>query len=104
MKNLSAFLTRFKFQINTLGILFIFLTFVDNHDIPTLLKMYQEQGMLEQQFEDYQVKVAQVEKQRKAILGTDQNLEKFARERYFMKKTNEEVFVLVDEFGKIIEE
>jgi cell division protein DivIC len=105
MKNsLVSFILKHNFKIVSFLCLFIFLTFVNDHDINGLLKLYGEQGQLEEQLELYKQKVAVVEKQRNAVLSNDQNLEKFARERYYMKKKNEEIFVVVDEFGRVIEE
>ena len=37
------------------------------------------------------------------ITDADASLETFAREKYMMKKDNEEVFVLVDEEGNPVE-
>jgi cell division protein FtsB len=35
-------------------------------------------------------------RQKKDLFGNARNLEKFAREKYLMKKDNEEIFVITD--------
>lgn len=44
-----------------------------------------------------------IQTQRQEILGNDQLREKFAREKYLMKKANEDVFVIVDEKNEPLE-
>lgn len=51
----------------------------------------------------YKAEIKRVENQRKLVLGTDQLREKYARERYLMKKPTEDVYVLVDENNEPIE-
>ncbi len=51
----------------------------------------------------YQAEIKRVQNQRKLVLGTDQLREKYARERYLMKKPTEDVYVLVDENNEPIE-
>lgn len=51
----------------------------------------------------YQAAIKRVQNQRKLVLGTDQLREKYARERYLMKKPTEDVYVLVDENNEPIE-
>ncbi|WP_019988530.1 hypothetical protein [Rudanella lutea] len=51
----------------------------------------------------YQSAIKRVQNQRKLVLGTDQLREKYARERYLMKKPTEDVYVLVDENNEPIE-
>jgi hypothetical protein len=38
-----------------------------------------------------------VEKDRNELFGTRESLEKFAREKYLMKKETEDVFIVVEE-------
>ncbi|SDM88931.1 FtsB family cell division protein [Siphonobacter aquaeclarae] len=47
--------------------------------------------------------IVRVHDERKAISASPSSLESFAREKYLMKKENEEVFVLIDEQGKPVE-
>ena len=49
---------------------------------------------LENEKEYYAEKIKEVEKDRKELMGTPELLEKFAREKYLMKKPGEEIFVI----------
>jgi cell division protein DivIC len=52
----------------------------------------------------YESELESIKKEEKAILGDMNSLEKFAREKYLMKKEGETVFVLVDEDNEPIKE
>ena len=44
----------------------------------------------------FKVKIDELRRQKKDLFGNQRNLEKFAREKYLMKKSNEDIFVIVD--------
>ena len=46
--------------------------------------------------EDYLEKMEEVEKDRRALMGNADLLEKYAREKYLMKRPNEDVFIIVE--------
>ncbi len=52
---------------------------------------------LEEDKEYYTEKIEEVKKEREALIGNKQKLEKFARENYLMKKPSEDVYILVEE-------
>jgi cell division protein DivIC len=59
------------------------------NDIRTLKKLEEEKVYYEQKIKDDQLRLRE--------LKTDsENLEKFAREQYLMKKSNEDIFVIVE--------
>ncbi|MDP1725940.1 MAG: septum formation initiator family protein [Bacteroidota bacterium] len=45
----------------------------------------------------YQQEITKVRNQQKELFGSAKNLEKFAREKYLMKRDNEDIFVMVEE-------
>lgn len=45
----------------------------------------------------YQTKIKEDTRKKEELLGSKENLEKFAREQYLMKRPNEDIFVIVDE-------
>ncbi|MBX2961825.1 MAG: septum formation initiator family protein [Cyclobacteriaceae bacterium] len=78
----------------------IFLTwmiFLDSNDIMSRYKLSSRLRSLENDKEYYLEKIKEVEKDREALFGDRESLEKFAREKYLMKKENEDVFVIVEE-------
>ncbi len=52
---------------------------------------------LENEKEFYQEKIAEVEKDRKELMTNKELLEKFAREKYLMKKDKEDIFIIQEE-------
>lgn len=58
---------------------------------------------LEKQKEELQKKIADVKKERSEVFGNKKLLEKWAREKYLMRRPNEDVYVIVDENNKLVE-
>jgi len=44
----------------------------------------------------YETEIKEVNKLKEELFSTDENKEKFARERYLMKKNNEDIFLIVE--------
>ncbi len=75
---------------------FAWIMFFDQHN---LLQHYQNREKLRQlkEQEEFYKKKIEADKQKLYELQTnDENLEKFAREQFQMKKENEDVFVIVE--------
>jgi len=68
--------------------------FFDKHDVMTQWKLNQSLNELEadKSYYEEQIKKVRVDKE-----DLDNNKEKFAREHYYMKKANEDVFIFVEE-------
>jgi len=45
----------------------------------------------------FEQEIADLRRQRTELLGNQANLEKFAREKYMMKKDNEDLFVIIND-------
>lgn len=56
-----------------------------------------ELNKLEEEKEFYQDEIKQIRADLKELKTNPKTLEKFAREKYLMKKDNEELFVIVEE-------
>jgi len=74
-----------------LVLFFGWLVFFDKHDILTQIKLQRTVNQLESEKVEYRQKIKQAQQER---LDLEQNKEKFAREQYYMKKSDEEVFVI----------
>lgn len=101
------FLSRFRFLKNfylasSLGLL-TWLLFFELNSIPDQIKNWWKLRQLDSQKEYYIQQIGLLKKEQASTLGTDKLMEKYAREKYFMKKDSEEVFVLVDEKGEAFE-
>ncbi|MFY7888233.1 MAG: FtsB family cell division protein, partial [Spirosomataceae bacterium] len=94
---------KYRFYTLTFLGLFIWMLFFDANDIFTQIRMYRELARLEDERVYYVEKLKALEKERMEVMGNKKLIEKFAREKYLMKKPKEEIFVLVDEENQPIE-
>jgi len=78
-------------------IFFTWMLFLDSNDFVSRFKLSAKLRSLENEKEYYQEKIKEVEQDREELFGDRESLEKFAREKYLMKKDNEDVFVVVEE-------
>lgn len=71
--------------------------FFDRHDLISQMQLKQELGKLEENKEYYKLQIDQTSEDLNDLLTNDNNLEKFAREKYLMKKPNEDIFVIAED-------
>lgn len=77
------------------GITFlIWMIFMDSNDLISRFKMSAKLRSLQNEKEYYEEKIVEVEKDRKELMTNKELLEKFAREKYLMKKETEDVFII----------
>jgi cell division protein DivIC len=86
-----------NFYIVTGLCFFVWMLFLDSNDLISRLKMSNKLRSLENEKEFYQEKIAEVEKDRKELMTNKELLEKFAREKYLMKKETEDIFIIQEE-------
>jgi len=72
----------------------IWMIFLDSNDLINRVGMSLKLGGLENEKEYYQEKISEVQKDREELMGTNELLEKFAREKYLMKKESEDIFIV----------
>ena len=75
----------------------VWMIFFDKNDLFSQYQYHQQVSKLKQERDFYQKQTAQVAKDLDELTSNPQKLEKFAREKYLMKKDNEDVFVIVKE-------
>lgn len=75
----------------------VWMLFIDANDLITQYKLNQQRKNLEDEKAYYQDKIVEVRKEREELLSNDVLLEKFAREKYLMKKPTEDLFIVVEE-------
>jgi len=86
-----------NFYIITSISFLVWLTFLDSNDLISRFKLGAKMRSLQNEKEYYQEKITEVEKDRKELMTNKELLEKFAREKYLMKKETEDVFIIQDE-------
>ena len=72
----------------------VYMIFFDKNDLFSQYQYYQQVSKLKQERDFYQKETAKVNKDLDELTSDPKKLEKFARERYLMKKNNEDVFVI----------
>ena len=79
------------------GISFIvWMLFFDRNDLKAQYEYRDEVNKLEQEKEFYSTGIAKADIELKELTTNLNSLEKFARERYLMKRENEDIYVVVD--------
>jgi cell division protein FtsB len=79
------------------AIFLIWISFFDQNKLITQFQYRIELSKLEEEKEFYQEELEKIQADLKELKTNPKTLEKFAREKYLMKKENEEVFVIVEE-------
>lgn len=71
------------------------LFFSDRNNIIDQYKLRKQYNKVKAEHKFYQQQIQDAKKQYEELFTSDKNLEKFAREKYLMKKEDEDVFVFV---------
>lgn len=98
MKAFTKFPPLLKNYYFIFGSLFFFwMCFVDSNDFVSQIQITQKLNQLQAEEQFYLEKKEQVLIDREEINTNPQLLEKFAREKYMMKKPSEDLYVIVEE-------
>jgi cell division protein FtsB len=95
MKKLPGIFRNFYFL--TLVIFFAWMLLLDSNNLVARYQLGSKLNALEDEKEYYEEKIREVKKDRSALFGDRESLEKFAREKYLMKKESEDIYVIVEE-------
>ena len=113
--NLSIFAQNMKWNNNNIGfrrllfvlfmnkytltalIFLVWLTFFDQNNLIEKMQLNHKITVLKKEKAYYENKIKEDNRKIQELLGNKENLEKFAREQYLMKKPNEDIFVIVNE-------
>jgi cell division protein FtsB len=75
----------------------VWMIFFDKNDLFSQYQYHQQLSKLKQERDFYTSETAKVTKDLDELNSNPDKLEKFAREKYLMKKDNEDVYVIVKE-------
>lgn len=78
----------------------VWMLFFDKNDMLSQYEYRSEVNKLEAEKEFYETETAHVKKDLTELTTNLNTAEKFAREKYYMKKDNEDVFVIIKEQPK----
>jgi len=87
-------LFRNKYFVVTLAFL-VWMVFFDKNDLFSQSQYHNQLSKLKHERDFYQKETGKVNKDLDELTSNKEQLEKFAREKYLMKKPNEDVFVIV---------
>jgi cell division protein DivIC len=72
----------------------VWMLFFDKNDFFIQMQRYQELKELNEKIDYYKSQITYTQAEIKALENDPGTLEKYAREKYFMKRSNEEIFVV----------
>lgn len=81
----------------TLVVFLIWILLFDNNNLIDRYHYMKNLRQLEKDKEYYQQRIEEDRRKLNELKTNNENLEKFAREQYFMKKDNEDIYIIVDE-------
>lgn len=87
---------RNKFILVTVAF-FVWMLFFDRNDILSQIKLHLYVNELKAKKAYYQQKIEEVKQDEKDLFTNEKTIEKFAREKYRMKKEDEDIFIIVEE-------
>ena len=95
MEKLIAFVKN-KYVV-VLAVAAAWIVFFDNYNLRAQYKVSQQIQELEADRDHYREKIRSLDYEGQLLEHDVEELERLAREKYFMKKSNEDVFVVVEE-------
>lgn len=103
-ESLKKILSFFKNKyITSALLLFVWICFFDRNDLISEIRLVSKINHLKAEKKYYQQQTDVATEELKELQTNPANLEKFAREKYLMKKDNEDVFVIVDQNNKLVD-
>ena len=95
LKKLPPFTRNFYFLAGFF--LLFWMLLLDSNDLYTQYKMRSKLNALRNEKAYYLEKIDEVEKDRQQLLTDEALFEKFAREKYLMKKESEDLYVIIED-------
>jgi cell division protein FtsB len=85
-----------KYLLTIIG-LTTWVLFFDKNDLKTQIEFHKEIKKLEEERNYYAKENAEITRDLKDLTTNPKTVEKFGREKYLMKRDNEDIFVIVEE-------
>ena len=86
---------RNKYLITTIALI-VWVGFFDKNDVRNQMEFRKEVKRLQEERKYYANEIRTITSDLRELSTNPKTLEKFAREKYYMKRDNEEIFVLVE--------
>ena len=85
-----------NFYFITIVVFILWMLLLDSNNLISRFQLSSKLGSLENEKEYYEEKIKEVEKDHDELFGDRESLEKFAREKYLMKKETEDIYIVVE--------
>ena len=72
----------------------VFVTFFDEHSFIHRWQSYRRIVLMKKEMKYYQDEIKTNRQKKNELQSSNENLEKFAREHYYLKKENEDIFII----------
>jgi len=82
--------------IITISIFLVWIIFLSKYNLVERVRMINDIKEMERDIQYYQQQIARDSLRLRELTTNRENLEKYAREQYYMKKKNEDIFVIID--------
>jgi cell division protein DivIC len=86
-----------NFYVVTSVVFLLWMLLLDSNNLIARYQLTAKLGNLEDEKTYYEEKIEQVRRDHDELFGDRESIEKFAREKYLMKKEREDIFVIVEE-------
>jgi cell division protein DivIC len=90
-----TFIIKHRYALIIISFL-LWITFFDSSNLLATRKLLKEKEMLLSEKAYYQTEIEKSKQERDELFGNKDNLEKFGREKYLMKRDDEDLFILVE--------
>ena len=87
----KIFLNKYLIVLFVFG---VFVTFFDEHSLIHRWQSHQRINRMEKELEFYKEEIKTTKQKKIELQSSDANLEKFAREHYYMNRKSEDVFII----------
>jgi cell division protein DivIC len=104
MNTIKKILPHLKNRFIICTLIFIaWVAFFDRNNFITQIQLHRKLSQLKEDVKYYKDEITKDRRDYYDLTSSNKNLEKFAREKYYMKKANEDIFIFVDENHKPIQ-
>jgi len=86
-----------NFYIVALVIFLAWMLLLDSNNLVARYQLGSKLNSLEDEKSYYEQKIKEVKKDRSELFGDRESIEKFAREKYLMKKESEDIYIIIEE-------
>ena len=98
MNKLKLFFSKFRNKYLLVSTVFLlWLLFFDNNDLISQFKRSSQLSDNKETINYYQEEIQKIKQESDELFNSDQSKEKFAREKYFMKKDNEVIYIIKED-------